>query len=252
MTAVTAAFPHILVAYMVLVMPWIGRYKYRRLQRQIAEEVPNARLRFYRITLIQQLLLVAGVVMFARLGGVPLPALGIGSPYSWGVTRSLLIAFALAIAASIILFRCTGDRFLRRLLKMAGALLPANPAERWFFGAVSIGAGLTEELLFRGLLLWYLTVYLPRLNAVELVIVSSLLFGFCHIYQGWMGVIGTGVMGAAFASLYLSTGSLLVPAAVHAMVDLRILAILTPGRLRTLQCEPADQALQAGPTLRSG
>jgi membrane protease YdiL (CAAX protease family) len=174
---------------------------------------------------------------------IPLASLGITAPYSWSTTRSLLIAFTLAIVASIILFRCTGDRFLLRLLKMAGALLPATPVERCYFAAISVGAGITEELLFRGFLIWYLGFYFSKLTVVELIVISSILFGVCHLYQGVLGVIGTGVMGAVFASLYLSTGSLLLPATVHALVDMRILAILTPGRLRSLSDTPAGPEL---------
>lgn len=246
---------HILVAYMVLVMPWIGQYKYHRLQRQVAEGIPNARLRFYRLTLLQQLLLITLVVLFALSARLPLSALGIAAPYSWSATRGLLIAFTLAILASIVLFRCTGDRFLVRLLKMAGALLPGTPVERCHFAAISLGAGITEELLFRGFLIWYLGFYFSRLTSLELIVISSVLFGVCHLYQGVLGVIGTGVIGAVFASLYLTTGSLLLPATVHALVDLRMLAILTPGRLRRLQpkfsgCLPQETASSAAKIIK--
>lgn len=234
---------HVLVAYMVLVMPWIGRFKYQRLQRQIAEGIPDARLRFYRVTLLQQLLLIAVVIGFALSAHLPFSAIGIAAPYSWSVTRSLLIAFTLAIVASIILFRCTGDRFLRRLLKMAGALLPATLPERSYFALVSVGAGITEELLFRGFLIWYLSFFFGKLSTLELIALSSALFGVCHLYQGVLGIIGTGVIGAVFASLYLSTGSLLLPAVVHALVDMRMIAILTPGRLRSLCNDSAESNL---------
>jgi membrane protease YdiL (CAAX protease family) len=132
---------------------------------------------------------------------------------------------------------------------MAGALLPGTPVERCHFAAISIGAGITEELLFRGFLIWYLGFYFPRLNSLELIAISSILFGVCHLYQGVLGVIGTGVIGAVFASLYLSTGSLLLPATVHALVDMRMLAILTPGRLQRLQPKISDCSPQeAGST----
>jgi CAAX protease family protein len=233
-------FAHLLVAYIVLVMPWIGRYKYQKLQQRLATGVTDARVRFYRLTVVQQWLLVAVVLLFARLASLPWGSLGLAAPFSWAATQMLLVAFAAAIAVSIILFRCTGDRFLRRLLRMAGALIPATPRERVWFAGVSIGAGVTEELLFRGFLLWYLGLNLPQVNVVGLIVLSSLVFGLCHIYQGWLGVVGTGVLGAVLAWMYFSTGSLILPMTVHALIDLRILAILTPGRMRSLQCEPSD------------
>ncbi|HVO61312.1 MAG TPA: CPBP family intramembrane glutamic endopeptidase [Terriglobales bacterium] len=247
---------HLLVAYTILVMPWIGRYKYRKLQRNLAAGHIDARARFYRLTVVQQWSLVLLIVLFARAASLPWRALGLVAPVSWPVTRDLLIMFTIAIMTSVILFRLTGDRFLRRLLKMAGALIPENAVERFWFAAVSLGAGVTEELLFRGFLFWYLGFFFPQLSLVQLIVVSSLLFGFCHVYQGWVGIIGTGVLGAILMWMYLSTESLLLPMTVHALIDLRILAIFTPGRMRSLQCASAqapEQGIEkADPSLRSG
>ncbi len=237
------AFAHLLVAYMVLVMPWIGRHKYRKLQRLLAEGVSDARARFYRVTVLQQWALVVLILVFARAASLPWRALGVAAPVSWPVTRDLLITFAVAVAASVILFRCTGDRFLRRLLKMAGALIPTSSTERWWFAAVSLGAGITEELLFRGFLFWYLGFFFPQLTLVQLIVLASLMFGFCHIYQGWIGIVGTGVLGAVLMWMYLSTESLLLPVVIHALIDLRILAIFTSGRMRSL----SGLAARAGP-----
>ena len=240
----TFAFAHLLVAYMVLVMPWIGRYKYRKLQQRLAAGVPDARVHFYRITVVQQWALVLLILLFARVASLPWRAIGLAQPASWSTTRDLLITFAVAIAISVILFRCTGDRFLRRLLKMAGALIPDKTAERFWFGAVSLGAGVTEELLFRGFLFWYLGFFFPQLTLVQLIVISSVLFGFCHVYQGWVGIVGTGVLGAILMWMYVSTESLVLPMTIHALIDLRILAIFTPGRMRSLQCASTAQEQQ--------
>ncbi len=247
----TLALAHLLVAYVVLIMPWIGRYKYRRFQQQLSAGAKEARLRFYRLGVGQQWLLVAIILVFTRFASLPLRVMGLASPYSWNTAGSLLITFAIAIGASVILFRWTGDRFLRRLLKMAGALSPATAPERLWFAAICLGAGVSEELLFRGFFLWYLNLYLPRLDLMQLIVFSSLIFGFCHVYQGWMGVLGTGALGAILAWMYLSTGSLMLPMTIHTLIDLRILAIFTPGRMRSLQLSPnlhAPQPEKADPS----
>lgn len=248
-------FAHLLVAYIILAMPWIGRFKYRKLQRQLAAGIPGARLRFYRLTVVQQWLLVVGMLLFARAASLPWRAFGLAAPVSWSVTRALLITFAIAIALSIILFRCTGDRFLRRLIKMAGALIPEKAVERFWFAAVSLGAGVTEELLFRGFLFWYLGFFFPQLNLLQLIAVSAAMFGFCHIYQGLVGIVGTAVLGAVLMWMYLSTESLVLPITIHVLIDLRILAIFTPGRMRALcglPVSPGTQPQNPDPSLRSG
>ena len=50
--------------------------------------------------------------------------------------------------------------------------------------------------------------------------VAGLLFGLAHAYQGPRGVLQTGVVGLGLAVLYVFTGSLWVPMALHAFVDL--------------------------------
>ena len=51
------------------------------------------------------------------------------------------------------------------------------------------------------------------------VAVSSLLFGAAHMYQGLVGVMATTVLGAVFSVMYLSTGSLLLPMLLHALIN---------------------------------
>ena len=103
---------------------------------------------------------------------------------------------------------------------------------------------MSEELLFRGFLFWYLGFFFPQLSLIQLVVLSSVLFGFCHIYQGVLGIVATGVLGAVLMWMYVSTESLVLPMAIHALIDLRILAIFTPGRMRSLQCAPTQASRQ--------
>jgi membrane protease YdiL (CAAX protease family) len=51
-------------------------------------------------------------------------------------------------------------------------------------------------------------------------------FGIDHGYQGWSGVLLTGVLALIFTALFVLSGSLWLPMAVHALLDLRILVLL--------------------------
>jgi membrane protease YdiL (CAAX protease family) len=71
--------------------------------------------------------------------------------------------------------------------------------------------GLSEELLFRG-------VMLPALGADWLaIIVSSLIFGILHFSgrQQWPYVIWAAIVGLALAYSALASGNLLVPIVAH-------------------------------------
>lgn len=84
-----------------------------------------------------------------------------------------------------------------------------------FFGA-SLTAGFCEELLFRGFLLW---LFQPVVGLWLAALLSALLFGAAHAYQGWSGVIRTGLLGLVFTAIVLLTGSLWPAIVLHAAVD---------------------------------
>jgi len=74
-------------------------------------------------------------------------------------------------------------------------LLPANFKERLFFLLIAATAGFCEEIIFRGAMLHYFN-HLPfHLSIVVIGIISSLLFGIVHLYQGWKGVLLTSYLG---------------------------------------------------------
>ena len=110
-----------------------------------------------------------------------------------------------------------GDRdwWYERLAHFA-LLLPQRRDELHRFYWLSVTAGVVEELLWRGYLIWYLSLVMPVWAAAA---VSSLLFGLGHAYQGLKNVPSVFLLGAVFAWLYLSTGSLLLAVVVHALFD---------------------------------
>ncbi|MGA2904749.1 MAG: CPBP family intramembrane glutamic endopeptidase [Candidatus Korobacteraceae bacterium] len=113
-------------------------------------------------------------------------------------------------------------------LKALSYVLPATWTERRWYAIVCITAGICEEILFRGFLLRYLHVFPWTLDLTLALLVSSGIFGLQHLYQGPAGAASTGVMGFLASLLFLLTGNLLLPIALHAVLDLRMLVILRP------------------------
>jgi membrane protease YdiL (CAAX protease family) len=95
--------------------------------------------------------------------------------------------------------------------------LPRTPVELRRFTSLSVTAGICEELLCRG---WFLALLAPWLPPVVTLIVTSVFFGLGHWYQGKTGMVKTGVTGLIMGTVYLLTGSLLVPMVLHAVVDI--------------------------------
>ncbi|MBH0099630.1 CPBP family intramembrane metalloprotease [Salinibacterium sp. NSLL150] len=142
------------------------------------------------------------------------------------LTAGVLVGLAIGVIAvtviAIISVRNEGDEVVS--LGDVQAILPRNRQELVLGGLLSINAGIVEELLFR--------LALPALlfattgNAIVAVVLSLLLFGLMHSYQGLTGIIVTTVLGAVFMAIYVLTGSILITIIAHALLDLRSLVLI--------------------------
>ena len=99
-------------------------------------------------------------------------------------------------------------------------LLPTTGRERLLFALVALSAGVCEEIVFRAWLLNLLHDW-TRLTGWTLAIVAALIFGVAHYYQGVAGVLVTSMLGLFFCGVYVGSGTLLLPIAIHTLVDLR-------------------------------
>jgi membrane protease YdiL (CAAX protease family) len=75
-------------------------------------------------------------------------------------------------------------------------------------------------------MLQYLHVLPWTLDLTLALLISSVIFGLNHLYEGIHGVVGSALAGFLFGLLFLLGGNLLLPIVVHALVDLRALVIL--------------------------
>jgi membrane protease YdiL (CAAX protease family) len=213
---------HLLAFIIVVAWPLYAAWvDYPRLKRGVAMGVPNIRVRAYlRAILTQWVLAILAIIMWTRLGR-PAADLGFELVGGWRLAVGVL-----ALIAAVVLFemqrrRVTGSeegqQQLRKQIGEAGDLLPADVKELFLFSHLSVTAGVCEEILYRGFLIWYLTGFV---GLVPAVILSSVFFGFAHLYQGKKGVAQTAAVGLVFAVLYVVTGALWAPMLLHTLVDI--------------------------------
>ena len=105
---------------------------------------------------------------------------------------------------------------LRNHIGGTEALVPGTQREHRWFRALSINAGITEELIYRGFLLWYLE---PMVGLPIAVALAIALFAFGHCYQGLKQLPGIAVAAGVMVALYLISGSIWLPMLVHATID---------------------------------
>lgn len=129
----------------------------------------------------------------------------------------MLLACALLIAqVAAIRGNETGLSAARRQMTSIEGVLPHTPGELKLFLALSVAAGVGEEIVFRGYLLAYFGGLVGPTGAV---LASTLLFGWGHLYQGAAGIVRTGIVGLLYAGAYVVTGSLLAPMLLHVVMD---------------------------------
>ena len=225
MLPVAAALSIVLAAWMVLVQPFAGRRRYRRLIEHLFHD-PSARLRHYKRGITFEWVGAALVGLLALLAHSRLESL-------WPAGTNTGVAaqvpgLALAIVGITLVYRFGGAATRRALavqLRPVAALLPRTSTERRWFAFLAVTAGVCEEVLYRGFGLAALRWAFSGIGTPALIIVTGAAFGLAHLYQGPMGVTVTGVLGAYLAWIAIATGSLVPVMLIHALLDLRILGL---------------------------
>lgn len=227
MLAAAAALATALAALLVFVQPFAGRARYRKLLEALPVD-PNARLRHYRRGIIGEWLGVALVGLIGALADRGPASIGLRvGPHARSAVL-LVLEVGVLLGASAVLFRFGGPtvrEVLRRQARGFLGVLPKTQRERLVFGGLAVTAGVCEEILFRGFGIAYVRWLWPAASHTGLIVLTAVPFGFAHLYQGPRGIVLAGLLGAWFAWLTLSMGSLWPAIAIHALVDLRVLAL---------------------------
>jgi uncharacterized protein len=143
--------------------------------------------------------------------------------------RDLLPTLAGGVAGGTVIGALLARRQWRRtgrrgpMLGEIGWLNPRNRRELCWTTLLALVAGVAEELFFRLALPLLATLATGNMMAGQLLALAF--FGAAHRYQGTVGVAVTAMLGAAFAALYLASGSLWLAILAHILVDLNSLVI---------------------------
>jgi uncharacterized protein len=211
----------ILLIFFVLgvVVPWRGR---KRLQQLLAKPrvEPAERLSLYWSTIAFQWIAAAVVAWRAWAHGLSAQQLGLVIP-----GRFWLIVITVCGAVMIVALQCLNLRRMSRstgplrgpLQALAERILPQSTSELVPFLGLAVTAGLCEEFLYRGFTM--AVIARAGLPAAMVILLSSILFGAAHLYQGRTGFISTMVLGFLLGISRAVLGSLLPAIVWHMGVD---------------------------------
>lgn len=189
---------------------------------------PHARFVVYGATFFFELIIVLLIWAGIRTRGVTMREL-IGG--RWDTVESFLLDIAIAavfffVAVAVLagLRIALGTLDLRNTAhqaaetkKLLAPLIPRTWGEAGFFLVLALGAGLFEEIIFRG----YLQRQFAALgkNVWAGIMLSAAAFGLGHGYQGNRMMIVIGVYGALFGILVYLRKSLRPGMMAHAFQD---------------------------------
>ena len=219
----TALDTFTLVALLVLgvAVPLLGIWDFRRLLNWDREGRSDARLKTYRFILVSAWFLTVALGAGWLASGRTLEALRFISAYhhwQWlAVGLGLAAVGVMFWQLSTVLRRPEEREKLRSSMGDLRVLAPRTPGEHRLFAAVSVTAGVCEEIVYRGILLGALT---PAVGLWPAVALSSVIFGLGHVYQGLEGIVKTTLVGLVMALLTVFSGSLLIAVILHAVIDL--------------------------------
>ena len=210
------------VALLAVAFPlWDYLVSWPTFRRQSQADPALARLRLWKLSIGYAWPLVAVGAALWIANGRSWTSFGFSAPDGWRLWTS--IALLLLLAAYYAYWVATLARnsearaSLRQQIGALAAVLPHTRTDLYWFSGVSLTAGFCEEFLYRGYFVWVFSPWLGWWGAAAL---SLSFFAIWHLYQGWNGVLHTGIAGALFTLVVAIFDSLWPAIALHALVDL--------------------------------
>ena len=197
----------------------------------------RARMTFYKQTIIGLWLPTIVILLLVAFSDITLSDIGLSLPtFNFEPLGTIPSIIALGIGLLyflIVTYFILGFHFNSKVRKeltkkkkeeydrsVIAPILPVTAEENKRWNYVSITAGLTEEVIYRGFLIFALMYLFPSLSIWIVIVLAAILFGLAHTYQGFlMGVVRTSVFGVLFGAIYISLDSLLPLIVLHFMVD---------------------------------
>jgi membrane protease YdiL (CAAX protease family) len=202
-----------------VVLPWRGQARMKKLL-MMQHVSTMERLSLYASTIAFQWLAVAVVAWRAWAHGFTTSELGLLVSDKGRILVAVVVGTATIASLQWLNLRRVGRIPVEArgsLQAIAERILPQSTVELLPYLALAMTAGLCEEFLYRGFAMAVLLhVGLP---AWAVVLLSSVLFGLAHSYQGRGGIVMTLLIGLILGTSRLAYGSLVPAIFWHSAVD---------------------------------
>ncbi len=217
---------HIFAGVLVIGIPlYAAVFAWPRMKARLASDDPGVRPRTYWLNIVLLWLLATAAMTIWQKAGRSPAELGFEVVAGWRFWTALAVALVLGglltVQYRLALRSPKTRRKLRRQFDQAAAFVPRNRREMTHFAALSLTAGICEEILYRGFLIWYVAQFtgfsLGGLAAA--VTLAAIVFGVSHLYQGPKNASQIFGLAIVMGVLYVLSESLWIVMALHAYID---------------------------------
>jgi membrane protease YdiL (CAAX protease family) len=202
-----------------LILPWRGRVRTKKLLA-MPQVSSTERLALYASTIAFQWFAVAVVAWRAWAHRFTASQLGLTVHDKTRIVVASIVGTATIAALQWLNLRRVGRIPVEArgsIQALAERILPQSTVELLPYLALAITAGLCEEFLYRGFAMAVLVHV--GLQAWSVVLISSVLFGLAHSYQGRGGIVMTLIIGTILGTSRIAYDSLLPAIFWHSAVD---------------------------------
>ncbi|MBY0123057.1 CPBP family intramembrane glutamic endopeptidase [Bacillus sp. S/N-304-OC-R1] len=216
-------FGIILLIFLIGIYPFWDKKYTKRLEETLDEK---DRIAYFKYVIYSEWAVTFIILIAVYLSGTAFAQIGLGLPGEDASQFSgMIVGFIIGILVMIfVLMRLPFYRkYQEAQTSSVSYLVPTGKIDKRLAILVALTAGICEEIIYRGFLLHLLALPPFQLEGNLILIVGAAIFGIAHYYQGWKGVLLTGLVGFALSKVYLQTGSLVFPIIMHALIDLRFM-----------------------------
>lgn len=212
---------YLAVLLFALVLPLVGYVMRERNFQHLAAGDGGLRVRVYLGNSLILWALLALVAFAWHSAGRDFAVMGFALPGTlkfWGGVTLAGLAILPLIYQTLAARR--SEDYRHQLTEDMGRLvhlMPRSGRELGYFSGLAITAGIVEEVLYRGALIWYLSLWTSTIWAAAIALV---IFTLAHSYQGPKNALRAGLAGLALTVVYLLSGSIFPAMALHAAIDL--------------------------------
>lgn len=124
----------------------------------------------------------------------------------------------LMVVVGLVVMRPVWRRSIERRERKARFFMPTNAEERKLWGVLSLAAGVSEEVTYRGVLWVLLTAVTGSIWIAAAL--ASVAFGLSHMVQGWKAAAAVTIIALLLHGLVALDGTLYPAIIAHMLYDL--------------------------------